>query len=245
MLAIPGYQTPEKLYESSGSLVYRGRRQSDQLPVVLKILKPEYPSPDQLARFRCEHDITNNLKLDGVIKVHGFERCASSLAMVLEDFGAESLARHLPGRTLDLPDLLRLAIRITEILGEVHHQQVMHKDINPSNIVWNPATDELKLIDFGLATMLSREEPSVRNPNLLQGTLAYMSPEQTGRMNRAIDSLSGQYVESCHQVPGQRPWNEPKVEPVLLIADLDDRGVARYRPETPAREGEHTRTQQV
>jgi serine/threonine protein kinase len=76
---------------------------------------------------------------------------------------------------------------VAEILGAIHAGNIIHKDINPSNIVYNPATGQVKIIDFGISTVLSRENPTLSNPNVLEGTLAYMSPEQTGRMNRAID----------------------------------------------------------
>ena len=86
-----------------------------------------------------------------------------------------------------LPEFLNIAIKITEILGHIHSSNIIHKDINPSNIVFNPETGILKIIDFGISTQLSRENPTLKNPNVLEGTLAYMSPEQTGRMNRSLD----------------------------------------------------------
>ncbi len=78
-------------------------------------------------------------------------------------------------------------MRIADLLGAIHAGNIIHKDINPSNIVYNPTTGQVKIIDFGISTVLSRENPTLSNPNVLEGTLAYMSPEQTGRMNREID----------------------------------------------------------
>ncbi len=74
-----------------------------------------------------------------------------------------------------------------EILGEIHANNIIHKDINPANILFHPETGEIKIIDFGISTVFSRETPTLKNPNVLEGTIAYMSPEQTGRMNRALD----------------------------------------------------------
>ena len=107
--------------------------------------------------------------------------------MVVEDFGGQSLKQIVQKQPLTLDIFLVLAIKVSQILSELHQQQVIHKDINLSNIVWNQQTDEVKIIDFGISTKLSRETTTIRNPNLLEGTLAYISPEQTGRMNRAID----------------------------------------------------------
>jgi predicted ATPase/signal transduction histidine kinase/DNA-binding NarL/FixJ family response regulator len=234
MFAVPGYQIHEHLYESAHSIVYRGHRAVDDCPVILKILKGEYPTPEELARFRREYEMTHSLNpstphstkafsperskgsgqnsgqgVDGVIQVYVLESYKNSLMMVVEDFGGDSLTRLLSEQTLELPEFLRLAIRITEILGAIHHRNIMHKDVNPSNIVWNPETDQLKLIDFGISTELSREQPEIRNPNVLEGTLAYMSPEQTGRMNRAMDYRTDLYSLGAtfyHLLTGQLPF---------------------------------------
>jgi serine/threonine protein kinase len=82
---------------------------------------------------------------------------------------------------------LNYVIQLTEALGHLHTHQIIHKDIKPKNIIVNPKIGIVKITDFGIATQLSRETQQVSNPELLEGTLAYMSPEQTGRMNRAID----------------------------------------------------------
>ncbi len=187
MLSLPGYLITSKLYESANSLVYRGVREADLQPLVFKILKTDYPTPDELTRYRQEYEITRSLKLEGVIKTYGIKTYQNTLVIFLEDFGGESLAYWLTRRSLALTEVLTLGIQIAASLGQVHQQQVIHKDINPANIVWNPTTGQLKLIDFGIASRISRETPTLRNPHVLEGTLAYMSPEQTGRMNRLLD----------------------------------------------------------
>ena len=187
MISIPGYDVTEKLYEGMNSLVYRGWRKSDKKPVVLKLLNKTHPTPIELARFNHEYRIPASLNLEGVIRAHSLEKSGNSLVMVLEDFGGESLDRIIKPGPLALTDFLSLGIRLADILGQVHQHDVMHKDINPSNIVWNPKTDQVKIIDFGISTELSRENLKACNPDILEGTLPYMSPEQTGRMNREVD----------------------------------------------------------
>ena len=217
MLAIAGYHIIEQLYASAHSIVYRARRSADNAPVVLKVLREEYPPLEEIARFRREYEMTRQLNpstssgqgVEGVITVYGLETHQHTFVMALEDFGGESLTRLLPTHPFQLDEFLRLAIRITEILGQIHQRHVMHKDLNPSNIVWNPATDQLKIIDFGISTELSREQPEIRNPEMLEGTLAYLSPEQTGRMNRAIDYRTDFYslgVTFYHLLTGQLPF---------------------------------------
>lgn len=182
-----GYQIIEQLYESANSLVYRARRTKDDTPVILKTLKEEYPSPSRIAWFQREYEVTKSLDIPGTPMVHTFTNERNHWLMVIEDFGGDSLSRLKLAGTLDIASFLKFAIAITTTLGQIHQRHIMHKDINPSNIVLNPTTGQVKIIDFGISTVLSREKPTFRNPNVLEGTLAYMSPEQTGRMNRAMD----------------------------------------------------------
>jgi PAS domain S-box-containing protein len=185
MFKIPGYGAVEKRYESSRSLIYRAIRNSDGIPVMLKVMRQEYPSPSTIARFQLEHEILQRLNLAGVIKAYRLETYQQSHIIVLEDFGGISLQEWLRNHRFTLEAFLVFAIQITSTLGSIHQHQIIHKDINPSNILLGE--NAVKLIDFGIATVLSRETPEFCNPSVLEGTLAYMSPEQTGRMNRAID----------------------------------------------------------
>ncbi|MEG4349427.1 AAA family ATPase [Microcoleus sp. LAD1_D3] len=187
MLTLPGVEVTELIYESANSLVYRAFRQPDSLPVLLKILKENYPTPQELARYRTEYKITQSLNLSGCIKAYDLQPYQNTLVMFVEDFGGESLKIWMQQQKFSIEEFLRIAIATTESLQQIHNAQIIHKDINPSNIVFNPANGELKIIDFGISTPLTRENYTIKNPNILEGTLAYMSPEQTGRMNRSLD----------------------------------------------------------
>jgi len=178
------YHSLTKIYDSTNSIVYRGNIIEDDQPIILKILKEDYPTPEELTRYRQEYDITRRLEnIDGVVNAYHLEKYQNSLMMCLEDFGGESL------NTIDIP----IAIQITEILAQIHQQNIIHKDLNPSNIVYNSSSKALKIIDFGISTQLPRQHFSLKKPEILEGTLAYMSPEQTGRMNRALDYRSDFY----------------------------------------------------
>ncbi|MEG4233118.1 AAA family ATPase [Microcoleus sp. Pol11C3] len=187
MLSIPGIAVVTLLYESANSLVYRAIREADQQPLIIKLLKESYPTPQELLRYRTEYRITQELKEVGVVRVYDLQKYQNSLVMLVEDFGGESLKIWMQQRKFSLKEFLQIAIATTETLGQIHSANIIHKDINTSNIVFNPATGQLKIIDFGISTQLTRERPSLKNPNILEGTLAYISPEQTGRMNRSID----------------------------------------------------------
>ncbi|MGB3207772.1 MAG: AAA family ATPase, partial [Crinalium sp.] len=187
MIEIAGYQILTQIYESANSRVYRGVRESDHLPIIIKVLKKDYPTVEEITRYQLEYKITKSLNLEGVVKAYSLEQYQNTLLIVFEDIGGESLSKILPSTHLSLETFLRLAIKITEILNQIHNLNIIHKDINPCNIIWNRKTDQVKLIDFGICTEVSREKPSFNNWHLLEGTLGYISPEQTGRMNRSLD----------------------------------------------------------
>lgn len=218
MFHLPGYQISAKIYESANSIVYRGHQEQTGRPVILKLLQGDYPTPEAIARYKLEYEITSNLPLSGVIKAYGLENYKNSLVMILEDLGGESLDYWLTSNFFSVANFLPIAIQLTDTLGKVHQQHIIHKDINPANIVFNPTNGKAKLIDFGIATVLSRESYTLRNPNVLEGTLAYISPEQTGRMNRAIDYRTDFYslgVTFYELLTGELPF--PTLDAMELV----------------------------
>ena len=238
MRDLSGYQVTEKLHESNDSLVYRGYRRADEQPVILKMLKQAYPPPETIAWFKREYEITKKINLPGVIDVYSWENLETNWVMVLEDFGGESLNWIIPKQEFTIAEFLHLAIEIVDILGQVHQQHIIHKDINPANIILNQHTGKLKLIDFGISTTLSREISTFRNPNVLEGTLAYISPEQTGRMNRAIDYRSDFYslgITFYELLTGQLPFPTNDVlELVHCHIAKQPTPPHKLRPEVPA-----------
>ncbi len=195
-ISLPGYRITNQLYAGSRTLVYQAIRETDQLPVVLKVLREEYPTFAELVRFRNQYVITKNLALPTVVKSLALERYRQSYALVMEDVGGISLADYLKKTAahhadhltpLSLADFLRIGLQLSETLWGLHRCRVIHKDIKPANILIQPETLQIKLIDFSISSRLPKEAPGIENPNVLEGTLAYISPEQTGRMNRGID----------------------------------------------------------
>lgn len=237
MFTLSGYRITEKLYEGAQSLVYRSIRQSDGLPVVLKVLKEADPTPERVAWFRREYDLLRYLDLPGIAKVYGLERDQRLLMMVLEDFGGESLTRLRLAGHLDLEHFLELALSITEILAGIHAAQVIHKDLNPANILLNPKTGAVKIIDFGISTQLSQEILPFQAPNVLEGTLPYLSPEQTGRMNRAVDYRSDFYalgVTFYELLGGRLPFaSQDPLELIHSHIALSPPPLSQLRPDIP------------
>ncbi|MEH1785431.1 MAG: serine/threonine-protein kinase, partial [Nostoc sp.] len=188
MVSIPGYRIYDLLYNGSRTLVYRGVRETDSLPVVIKLLKNPYPSFSELLSFRNQYTIAKNLNSPLIVQTYSLEPYQNGYALVMEDFGGISLKEwRVGGRRQSLQEFLEIAIALCNTLDILYQERIIHKDIKPANILINPETKQVKLIDFSIASLLPRETQTLINPNVLEGTLAYISPEQTGRMNRGID----------------------------------------------------------
>ncbi len=208
----------EEIHESSSSLVYRAVQKQDRVPVILKILQPANPGQEDLSRFQYEYDITSGINNDGIIKILSMKEYGNTLLIIAEDIGAESLDKVMKRRNLTLKECLFIAVRIAEILGHIHAAKVIHKNINPSNIIWNPKTGQIKIIDFGIASRFPSESLTFENPDHLKGTLAYISPEQTGRVNRSLDYRTDLYslgVALYEMLTGQLPF--PASERLELV----------------------------
>jgi diguanylate cyclase (GGDEF)-like protein len=182
-----GYSVLDKIYDGSRTLVYRGVRIVDDTKIVIKILKNAYPTFSELVHFRNQYILTQSLKNSGIIQSYCLEPCHNGFALIMEDFGGISLADYTKSAPLPIAQFFPIALQIVHTLGVLYHQQIIHKDIKPQNILINPSTLEVKLTDFSIASLLPREAQALRTPDVLEGTLAYLSPEQSGRMNRGID----------------------------------------------------------
>ncbi|GBE93200.1 trifunctional serine/threonine-protein kinase/ATP-binding protein/sensor histidine kinase [Nostoc cycadae] len=208
---IPGYIVNEQIYDGLRTVVYRAVRKIDNLPVVIKLLKNFYPSFSELVQFRNQYTIAKNLNYPGIIQTYSLESCQNGYILVMEDFGGISLKKWgVEKNSLFLKEFLEIAIALCNTLDILYQNRIIHKDIKPSNILINPVTKEIKLIDFSIASLLPRETQTLVNPNVLEGTLAYISPEQTGRMNRGIDYRTDFYslgVTFFELLTGELPFS--------------------------------------
>lgn len=226
------YRISEQLYAGSRTLVYRAIREADLIPVVIKLLQQEYPTFNELLLFRNQYTIAKNIDLPGIVRPYSLEPYRNSYALVMEDFGGISLRdwmnEKMGDKQYSLTEFLEIAIALSNILDGLYRHRVIHKDIKPANILINPETQQVKLIDFSIASLLPRETQEVQNPNVLEGTLAYLSPEQTGRMNRGIDYRSDYYslgVTFYELLVGHLPFqsNDPMELVHCHIAKVPDK----------------------
>ena len=184
---IPGFKNIQEIHRGRGRIIYRGLREKDSKPVIVKTLIEDYPAPTDIESLHREYNILKELNLDGIVEAYAVETIGNKPALILEDIGGKSLKEIITAERIDLITFLRLALKLSLTLEALHLEKIIHKDINPKNIIVNLDTDQVRLIDFSLASRLLNETQRVSHPDLLEGTLAYMSPEQTGRMNRSVD----------------------------------------------------------
>jgi predicted ATPase/signal transduction histidine kinase len=218
MIAIPNYRIDGEVYSSPHTIIYSGMRVSDRTSVILKTLTAQYPTPAQIAQLLHESKILKNLNFPGVVKLYQLETYNNLPVLILEDFGGISLQESIGNNQLDLRSFLLIGIEIAKVLGQLHQHRIIHKDIKPSNIIVNIATGEVKITDFAIASLLPGENATISHPNLLEGTLAYMSPEQTGRMNRSLDYRTDFYslgITFYEMLCGELPFTA--TDPIELV----------------------------
>ncbi len=172
------------------------------MPVILKILNAEYPSVEDISQLKHEYNLLKKINSNGVIKAYSLDKSGYSYVLVLEDIQDSTTLSHVIPKLNDIVgnkialkiDLfLELALPLARTLYELHTQNIIHKDIKPANIIVTRGLNQIKLIDFGISTQLSHENQQIVSPEGLEGTLAYMSPEQTTRMNHAVDHRTDLY----------------------------------------------------
>jgi predicted ATPase/signal transduction histidine kinase len=193
-IELEGYEVVESLGESATAMLVRARPEGSPTPVVIKVLKSEYPTPEAVARLAHEHRIVEGLRLDGVVRPLRVERFKHRVGLILEDSGGGSLRSIISSAGLDTETFLRVAIPLVRTVGHLHDADVIHKDLNPSNIVVDDTLETVQITDFGIASRLPRVHREARPADHLEGTLPYLAPEQTGRMNRAVDHRSDFYA---------------------------------------------------
>jgi len=184
------------LWEDGERVFKRGWRLDDngnRLAVLLVALAADHPSRSRLDRLTHEYELKDELDGAWAARPLALMRDAGRTVLVLDDLGGEPLDRLLDG-PMEVGRFLRLAIAVTSALGKVHQRGLIHKDIKPANVVVDCADGQVRLTGFGIASRLSRERQAPEPPETIAGTLAYMAPEQTGRMNRSIDARSDLYA---------------------------------------------------
>lgn len=186
-ISLPGYVIFRESSHDIKYVVYRGIRESDQTPVLIKTLAAVHPNLEDVARLKNEYELLTGLHSTSVVKAFALETSQHNYFLILEDQIEMSLDKLMRQASLDLVSCWKIAVNIVKALADLQTYELIHKDLQPQNILINPETFDVKLTGFTFATKIPRQRFTIKNPTLLEGTLAYMSPEQTGRMNREVD----------------------------------------------------------
>ncbi len=236
MLNLAGYKEIEQLYVGNRTLVYRAMREKYRQPAIVKVLRNLYPTFNELLQFRNQYAIAKNLEHQNIVQPIALKRYGNGYALIMPDLGAIALPNYWQKSSRSLSDFLHIAIQLADVLHYLGQQRIIHKDIKPANILIHPETKQVKLIDFSISTLLPKEQQQSIDPNVLEGTLAYISPEQTGRMNRGIDYRTDFYslgVTFYELLTGHLPFetNDPmelihchiaKIPPVLGSSEQEN-----------------------
>ncbi|MDD5524455.1 MAG: serine/threonine-protein kinase, partial [Smithella sp.] len=181
------YILREKIHETRNSIIYRGNKENETQPLIIKLLKTAYPTPSEIARFKQEYNLVKKLDIQNIIKIFDLVEHDDKYAIIEEDFGGESIKEKLKIEKFGLKSFLQISSKVSETLGLIHKNNIIHLDIKPDNILINSKNGEIKITDFGISAILTHVNDELYNPDVIEGTLSYMSPEQTGRMNRGVD----------------------------------------------------------
>ena len=237
---IPGFRITALLESGSKSQVYSAVRLTDQSAFVLKFPTLSHPPLNLLAQYRNQFQLTRGLDSNRFCVPLALETFASRFVLILPDDESLDLEKYIgrqPQGRLDIEEFFTIAIQICDSLAALQQAHIIHKDIKPANILIQPQTLRIRLTDFGISTHLPRESQGLAAPKELEGSLPYMAPEQTGRMNRGIDYRSDFYalgISFFQMLTGELPFKEAEAVALVychLAMPLPD--VRNMRPEAP------------
>ncbi|MEK3725123.1 helix-turn-helix transcriptional regulator [Paenibacillus sp. FSL H8-0034] len=227
------YTNTKLVAQQEKYIIYRGYARTNSSYVLVKALTSASPHINDITKLIHEYEISKGISHEGFVKSISLEKQGSVLALTMEDFDSIPLTTYLQSKPVPLQVFFPIAIQLSKALNELHHQhQLVHKDIHPGNILIDPTTLKVKIHGFGLTTSLALAHQA------FEGTPAYMSPEQTGRMNRTVDYRSDLYslgITLYEMLSGRVPFQAlDPIEWIHAHIAKEPLAVDTYNKEIPA-----------
>ncbi len=180
------------IYNSTSTSIFKTKLAEYDTEVLVKLLKKEHESEKKINQFENELQISSKLESSGFRKALDKTFIEGQHALILEYVSGVTLAQFFT-KPASIPEFLTIAIQCTSLLGKLHKKHIIHKDINSNNILYDQKNKKISLIDFNISSEINLKSNHLENPERLEGTLDYISPEQTGRVNRVVDYRSDLY----------------------------------------------------
>ncbi|MBK8398702.1 MAG: protein kinase [Leptospiraceae bacterium] len=219
MHVFEGYEIKEKIHTNSDIEIYRAIDKSNSRSIIIKKIPIQNEFHPSIINLKNEYEILKYLSSNLIVKVYSFQRYSNGFFFAYEDTGGISLKQYSDGKKIPLDKFYEIAIRLAEILSEIHRKKVIHKDIRPENIIINPDTMDVKLIDFGISTRLSKEETEWVAANVLEESIQYISPELASRMN----GVPGAFMSMIGSSILNQIVKEQKVlDPAIILENLNN-----------------------
>jgi predicted ATPase/signal transduction histidine kinase/DNA-binding response OmpR family regulator/tRNA A-37 threonylcarbamoyl transferase component Bud32 len=237
MVKFSGYKNIDELFNGRTSSIYRAIQSIDNKKVILKVFKEQYPSTEETTIRKKEYNISSSCNIEGILEYYSIKNQDNQTFIVMEDIDGVSFDSIIPDTGLELKNFLNISVKLAEIIARIHQENIIHKDINPNNILINPKSNIVKIIDFGLSSRTSSENPKSQDLNKLEGTLTYISPEQSGRMNRCIDYRTDLYslgITFYEALSGRLPFQSS--DPMEIVHNHIARNItplSHVKPEIP------------
>ena len=221
MFTLSGYNIIEQVYADQTTQLQRALRLCDEQPVILRHLNRGHLSTKHLYRFTYAHELLKRFDHPNIVTVRDWIESDDGPVMILEDVGGIGLKRYLDkaaNNQLPIEIFFKIAVQLVNVLGEIHQERLIFKNLHTRNILINPDDASVQVFDFDLASLLTHEQPSLKPPEQIEGELDYISPEQTGRMNCRLDYRSDFYslgVIFYELLTGQLPFKgEDKLDTI-------------------------------
>jgi predicted ATPase/class 3 adenylate cyclase len=218
-----GYQVPDGFFSEQGlfqnkrNQLFRGVDKKTNTPVTLKKARPDGIGIHEVSKLSHEYNVLKTLDHQGIIKANELITSGKMMTLVLEWFEGETLKERMIRAPLSMELFFDVAVQLCGVLQYLHQSNIIHRDINPANILIS-ADDKIKVIDFGISTVLQAEQNDAVTPDLIEGTLGYMAPEQTGRTSYTVTNSCDLYslgIVLYEMLAGKLPFDS--ADPLEII----------------------------